>query len=382
MKKIGKLAGLKLPNLSQTAGSMFRILKSSSLKAGLPPGTLVHVGAQMAEEIKITIINYDRESCEVVYPDNPEECAAYREKDSITWINVDGLHQIDVIEKLCTGFNLHPLTVEDILNTTQRPKLDIFDDYIFLVIRMQTYNSDSRQIDMEQVSLVLGNNYLISFQEKEGDTFDGVRHRIRNSKGRIRKMKADYLAYALLDSVIDNYFLVLEKVGDEIESMEEELLGDPKPETLHKIHILKREMILLRKSVWPLREVINNLIRDEEIELVSEAIHFYLKDLYDHTIQVIDTVETFRDIIAGMIDIYLSSISNRMNEVMKVLTIFAAIFIPLTFIAGIYGMNFNQESSPLNMPELNWYYGYPFALGLMLITAGSMLVYFKRKKWF
>ncbi len=382
MKKIVNLPNLKMVNLGQTAGSMLKIFKLSSLKAGLPPGTFVHVGVQKAEKVKITVMDYDSGSCEIAYPDHPEECAPYRKKDKITWINVDGLHQIDVIEKLCSCFDIHPLTVEDILNTTQRPKLDVFDDHLFLVIRMQSYDSDSRQIETEQVSLILGKNYLISFQEKEGDTFDGVRYRIRNGKGRLRKMKADYLAYALLDSIIDNYFSVLEKVGEEIELMEEELLNEPAPDTLHRIHILKREMIMLRRSIWPLREVINSLLRGEDTDLFGEAIHFYLKDLYDHTIQVIDTIETFRDIISGMIDIYLSSVSNRMNEVMKVLTIFAAIFIPLTFIAGIYGMNFNREAGPLNMPELNWYYGYPFALGLMAITAASLLVYFKRKKWF
>lgn len=382
MKKLVDLPDLKIADLGRAAGSMFRILKTSSLKAGLPPGTPVHVGEQMAEDVRVTVIDYDQAVCEELQPENPEDCTIYQEKSTVTWINVDGLHQVDVIEKLCSCFGLHPLTVEDILNTTQRPKIDVFDDYLFLVLKMQTYNAETRLVDMEQVSFVLGQNYLISFQEKAGDTFDGVRNRIRNNKGRIRKMKADYLVYALLDSIIDNYFSVLEKVGEEIEFMEEELVSDPAPETLGKIHILKREMILLRRSVWPLREVINSLVRDEEIDLISEAIYFYLKDLYDHTIQVIDTIETFRDIISGMLDIYLSSVSNRMNEVMKVLTIFAAIFIPLTFIAGIYGMNFNAAASPLNMPELSWYYGYPFALGLMAATAGGMLVYFKRKKWF
>jgi magnesium transporter len=382
MKKIVDLPNLKIPNFGRAAGSMFRVFKPSSLKAGLPPGTPVHVGAQVAEEVKISVINYDQTRYEIIHPEDPQECSIYREKATVTWINVDGLHRIEVIENLCSCFGIHPLTVEDILNTTQRPKLDIFDDYIFLVIKMQTYNTDTRQIDVEQVSFILGKNYLLSFQEKAGDTFDGVRNRISNSKGRIRKMKADYLAYALLDSIIDNYFSVLEKVGEEIEFMEEELVNDPAAETLHRIHILKREMILLRRSVWPLREVINSLLRGEETDLIGEAIYFYLKDLYDHTIQIIDTIETFRDIISGMIDIYLSSASNRMNEIMKVLTVFAAIFIPLTFIAGIYGMNFDRTASPLNMPELGWFYGYPFALSLMVATAFGMLIYFKRKKWF
>lgn len=381
MKKAG-LRSLKIPGLSHAAGSMFRILKNSSVKAGLPPGSPVLVGEQKTEQIKITIMDYDQSNVEEFSPEIPEDCIKYQEKSTVTWINVDGLHQVDLIEKLCSGFGLHPLTVEDILNTTQRPKLDIFEDYLFLVLKMQTYNAETGLVDMEQVSFVLGENYLISFQEKPGDTFDGVRNRLRNQKSRISKMKADYLIYALLDSIIDNYFTVLEEISGEIEEIEEKLISSPSPETLQKIHILKREMIMLRKSVWPLREVINSLIRDEEIDLISDSIYFYLKDLYDHTIQVIDTIETFRDIISGMLDIYLSSMNNRMNEVMKVLTIFAAIFIPLTFIAGLYGMNFDPEISPFNMPELSWYYGYPFALGLMLATALVMLIYFKRKKWF
>lgn len=381
MKKAG-LRSLKIPGLSQAAGSMFRILKNSSVKAGLPPGSPILVGEQKTEQIKITVLDYDQNTVEEFSPETPEDCLKYQEKSTVTWINVDGLHQVDLIEKLCSGFGLHPLTVEDILNTTQRPKLDIFEDYLFLVLKMQTYNAESGRVDMEQVSFVLGGNYLISFQEKPGDTFDGVRNRLRNQKGRISKMKADYLIYALLDSIIDNYFTVLEEISGEIEEIEEKLISSPSPETLQKIHILKREMIMLRKSVWPLREVINSLIRDEEIDLISDSIYFYLKDLYDHTIQVIDTIETFRDIISGMLDIYLSSMNNRMNEVMKVLTIFAAIFIPLTFIAGLYGMNFDPEISPFNMPELSWYYGYPFALGLMLATALVLLIYFKRKRWF
>ncbi|MFP3982889.1 MAG: magnesium/cobalt transporter CorA [Desulfurivibrionaceae bacterium] len=381
MKK-ARLHSLKIPGLSQAAGSMFRVLKNSSVKAGLPPGTPVLVGEQKTEQVKITVLDYDQTNVEVFTPETPEDCTMYRQKSTVTWINVDGLHQVDLVERLCSGFGLHPLTVEDILNTTQRPKLDIFEDYLFLVLKMQTYNAESGLVDMEQVSFVLGENYLISFQEKPGDTFDGVRNRIQSQKGRINKMKADYLIYALLDSIIDNYFTVLEEISGEIEEIEEKLISSPSPETLQKIHILKREMIMLRKSVWPLREVINSLVRDEEIDLISDSIYFYLKDLYDHTIQVIDTIETFRDIISGMLDIYLSSMNNRMNEVMKVLTIFAAIFIPLTFIAGLYGMNFDPGKSPLNMPELSWYYGYPFALGLMLATALVLLIYFKRKKWF
>ena len=234
---------------------------------------------------------------------------------------------------------------------------------------------------MEQISFVLGPNYLLTFHEKDDAIFNEVLARLQGNKGRIRKQGIDYLLYSLLDRVVDNFFSVLEKIGEDVEELEEALIADPAPETLQAIHSLKREMILLRKSVWPLREVINGLQRDESV-FMGESIRVYLKDLYDHTIQVLDTVETFRDIISGMIDIYLSSVSNRMNEVMKVLTIFAVIFIPLTFIAGLYGMNFNNSISPFNMPELNWYFGYPFALMLMAATAIAMLIYFKKKKWF
>lgn len=373
---------MNIPDLASSAGSILRVPKTSSQKAGLPPGTPIHIGEQKAKEVKVTLVDYNQEHCEVVALPRPDVCALYQNKETVTWVNVDGLHQADLIEKICQCFNLHPLTIEDILNTTQRPKLDIFDDYLFLVIKTQNYDTATRYIETEQISFVLGRNFLLTFQEREGDTFEGVRNRIRNNKGRIRKMGMDYLAYSLLDSIIDNYFTALEQLGEEIEDLEEELIADPGPETVRKIHLLKREMLLLRKSIWPLREVLSGLMREEETNLITDAIHLYLKDLYDHTIQVIDTVETFRDIIAGMLDIYLSSISNRMNEIMKVLTIFAAIFIPLTFITSLYGMNFNTAASPWNMPELNWFLGYPFALGLMLTTAASMLFYFKRKKWF
>jgi magnesium transporter len=270
--------------------------------------------------------------------------------------------------------------VEDIVNTTQRPKMDVFDDYLYLVLRMHMYEEATGAILSEQVSFILGKNFLLTFQERPGDSFDSVRTRIRNNKGKVRKMGPDYLAYALIDSVIDSFFAVLERTGEEIEDIEEELITEPSSQTMQKIHVLKREMILMRKAVWPMREVISALQRDET-PLVSDELSVFLKDLYDHTIQIIDTVETFRDVISGMLDIYLSSISNRMNEVMKVLTIFAALFIPLTFIAGIYGMNFNPAASPYNMPELNWFYGYPFALFLMVSTVIGLLFFFRRKRW-
>jgi magnesium transporter len=245
-------------------------------------------------------------------------------------------------------------------------------EYVFVVLKM--LSSDRNKITSEQISIVLGPDFVVSFQEREGDVFNPIRERIRIGRGRIRKMGADYLAYALLDSVVDNYFIFLEKLGDKIEFLEEELVTNPTTETLQTIHDLKTEMVFLRKSVWPLREIISGLERGESA-LIQESTEIYLRDVYDHTIQVIDTVETFRDMVSGMLDIYLSSVSNRMNEVMKVLTIIATIFIPLTLIAGIYGMNFQY------MPELGWRWGYPMVWLIMLVIGALMLVYFRRERW-
>lgn len=356
-------------------------LKKVSKKAGLGPGSAVFIGEKKVEEVRITLIDYNDHDVEIKELKKIEECLPFKEKPTVTWINIDGLHDVTVIQELGKYYDIHPLIVEDILNTDQRTKTDIFDDYIFIAMKMLTYDSDSKALNVEQLGLILGENFVITFQEKTGDVFDSLRTRISGNKGRIRKLGADYLAYALMDSVIDNYFKVLESVGEEIEGVEEKLISSPKPHTLQKLHLLKREMLFLRKSVWPLREIISVLQR-EETSLIRETTHIYLMDLYDHTIQIIDTVETYRDMLTGMLDVYLSSISNKMNEVMKVLTIFAAIFIPITFIASIYGMNFNSEKSPFNMPELNWYMGYPFALGLMAIVAVGMLFYFRKKKWF
>ena len=357
-----------------------KLIPRISKKAGLPPGTPVYHGDKKVEQVRITVIDYDGETLEEQEVTEIEECFPYKEKPTVTWINIDGLHEVSITDKIGKCFGLHPLVIEDIMNTEQRTKMDVFDEHIFISMKMHSYNGETAEIHSEQISLVFGRNFLLTFQEKPGDIFDPVRNRLRGSKGRIRKNGADYLCHALIDSIVDNYFKVLEGIGEEIESMDEELVSNPTPETLQKIHFLKREMIFLRKSVWPLREIIGGLER-EETELIKESTNIYLRDLYDHTIQVIDTIETFRDMISGMIDIYLSSVSNRMNEIMKVLTIFAVIFIPLTFIAGIYGMNFDPGRSPLNMPELSWYYGYPFALGLMAVVGIAMLFYFRRKKW-
>jgi magnesium transporter len=354
---------------------MAKLTKKRSKKAGLPPGTLMHIGEKKAEELKITVIDYDEAHFQEKEIKSIEECFLFKDIPSVTWINIEGLHQVEVLEKLGECYGFHPLVLEDILNTDQRPKLEDYGDYIYIVLKMLSHNDKSNEIMTEQVSILLGPNFVLSFQEGgEGDVFDPLRDRIKNGKGRIRKMGADYLAYALLDAVVDNYFIIMEKLGEDIELLEDKLVAHPIPETLQIIHHLKREMIFLRKAIWPLRELISGLERGES-SLFKESTRIYLRDVYDHTIQVIDTIETFRDMVSGMLDIYLSSVSNRMNAVMKVLTIIATIFMPITFIAGIYGMNFRY------MPELESKWGYPFVLFIMVGIGVCMLIYFRKKRW-
>jgi magnesium transporter len=353
-----------------------KIVRKSRKEIGAAPGTLVHIGEKKAEKMRISVIAYTATQLEEteIKPEEAAKCFPLKERPAVTWVNVDGIHQVDILETLGNCCGLHPLVMEDILDTEHRPKLEDYDSYLFIVLKMLFFDHERGEIKTEQVSLVLGPNYVLSFQEREGGVFDEIRERIRNNKGRIRKMGSDYLAYALFDAIVDSYFLILERIGDQIEILEDELVTDPTPETVEKIHKFKREMILLRKSVWPLREVISGLQR-EESPLVQETTGLFLRDVYDHTIQVMDTVETFRDIISGMLDLYLSSISSRMNEIMKVLTIMATIFIPLTFIAGIYGMNFDY------MPELKWRWGYPGVWVLMFGIVIGLFLYFKKKKW-
>jgi magnesium transporter len=354
---------------------MSRPIKKRSQKAGLPPGTPIHIGERQSETIRITLFDYNEQQVEEKEWTQTKECPLFEDQSTVTWINVSGLHQVEVLEELNTCFGLHPLVLEDILNTDQRPKTEDYGDYLYIVLKM-LFMSGNRgdEVESEQVSLILGRNFVLSFQEKEGPLFEPIRDRLRNGKGRIRKMGPDYLVHAILDAIIDQYFVVLEKLGEKIEFLEEEVVTRPLPATLQATHKLKREMIFLRKAVWPLREVIGGLERGES-PLIKESTGIYLRDIYDHTIQVIDNIETFRDMLSGMMDIYLSSISNRMNEVMKVLTIIATLFIPLTFIVGLYGMNFKY------MPELEWSWGYPLVLALMLAVTIFMLLYFRRKKW-
>jgi magnesium transporter len=353
---------------------MPELMKKRSRKAGLPPGTLIHIGERKTEEVKITIMNYDETQLQEEEAKTFDECFPYKNRPTVTWINVDGIHQVETLEKLGECFGVHPLTLEDILNTDQRPKMEDFGDYMYIVLKMFTRNDQNDEIVTEQISLILGENFVLSFQENVGDVFDPVRARIRCGKGRLRKMAADYLLYSLLDAIVDNYFIILENFGDQIEFIEERLIVNPAQETLKIIHKLKREMLFLRKSVWPLREVINGMERGES-SLIKGTTKIYLRDVYDHNIQIIDTIETLREMLSGMLDIYLTIISNRLNAVMKVLTIIATIFMPLTFLAGIYGMNFKY------MPELEWKWGYFLILFVMFGIGISMLFYFKKKKW-
>jgi len=341
---------------------------------GLPPGTLVHVGERMVEKPKIRIMDYDESRVEEKDLLSVEEAFPYKGRPTVTWISIEGIHEKDVIEKIGCHFNIHPLLLEDIMNTDQQPKMEDFGDYLFIVLKALSREDKDGEVRAEQVSLIVNRDVVISFQERESPLFDAVRERIRSGKGRHRRSTTDYLAYSLIDAVVDQYFVIMESMGESIETVEDRLVSDPRPATLRGIQTLRREMLVFRKSVWPLREVILHLERSES-PLVHKTTEIFFRDVYEHTIQVMDTIETHRDMLSGMLDIYLSSVSNRLNEVMKVLTIIATIFMPLTFIAGVYGMNFEF------LPEVKWRYGYAFVWAIMIAVAATMIHYFKKKKW-
>lgn len=351
-----------------------RIFRSRSAKEGLPPGTLIHIGEPRADAPQVTLFEYgDWGIREQAFDTNESALPRHRE-DGVTWVDVEGVHQVETIRSLGECHNLHPLVLEDIVSTVQRPKVEDYDDYLFIVVRM-LLPLEHGDFTAEQVSMVLGKGYLFTFQEGiRGDAFDKVRERIRTGKGKIRSMGADYLAYTLLDAIIDRYFTVLEGFGERLTMLEEDVSLHPQPKVLVQLNELKKEAIYLRKTVWPLREVLSFLERDDT-DLISDSTRIYLRDVHDHTVQAIDSVETYRDLLAGMLDLYLSSLSNRTNEIMKFLTVIGTIFMPLTFIVGLYGMNFKH------MPELEWHYGYYLVLLIMTILSLAMVGYFRRRKW-
>ena len=353
---------------------MPRLINRRSKKFGLPPGSLIHVGEKKSEKVKISIIDYDEEEFMEKEVKRVEECFSDKDKSTITWIDIVGIHHIEIIEKIGKHFDLHPLILEDIMNTEQRSKIEDYEDYIFIVLKIPYYDETANIMEEEQISLILSQNRVITFQENERELFDPVRERLRSKKFRIRKQGADYLAYSLIDIIVDSYFVIMDNFVLKMEDIEEELIANPTQETLHSIHYLKKEITLINKSAWPLRNLVSSLERGES-PLINKTTEVYFRDVYDHTIRIVENIATFREMISGMLDIYLSNTSNKMNEIMMFLTIIGTIFIPLTFITGIYGMNFRY------MPELKWIWGYPGILFIMLIIGASLLIYFRRKKW-
>ena len=338
------------------------------------PGTLVYVGDKRRDEGKISITVYSRDSFEKKEVKKISDAVKLLKKPGKKWIDVDGLHNLKMIEEVGKEFGLHPILLEDIVNSEQRPKMDDYDEHLFFVLKAIEYHPRKKDISDEHIGIVLGKDFVISFQEKKPDTFETVFLNLKMNKGRLRKMGSDYLAYALMDSIVDNYFVTLEKIGERIGDLEEVLSEEPDPSVLRDIQRFKREMLFLRKQVWPLRDVFNRLVRRES-PLIKKDTEIYLRDLYDHIVQIIDTTDTFNSMLSNMMDVYLSSISNKTNEVMKVLTVFTAVFIPLTFITGLYGMNFRY------MPELGYEFGYYGALVAMALIALVLLGYFRKKEW-
>lgn len=344
-------------------------------KLGLPPGSLVFTGEQKMEQVDISVFNYSETFFNELRPKSIDEVVELIKNSSgVIWINIDGLHEEKSIESLCTFLDIHKLTMEDIVNVSQRPKLEEYPKYVHSVIKDITYNVDGEYFEYEQLSFLLKENILITFQERSGDVFDGVRKRIREGIGFVRKRGADYLMYGLLDMVVDNYFVILENFGEKLEDLETELLENPDKNSLTKLHNIRRETLGLRRTVYPLREMVAAFEKLDE-PLFSQSNKVFTRDLYDHTIKVIETIEIYRDMTSSLLDLYINSVSNKMNEVMKVLTIMTSIFIPLSFISGVYGMNFQ------NMPELSYKYGYFIVLGLMAVVFIGIIIYLKRRKW-
>ena len=350
---------------------------------GQKPGTAIFTGSKKLDKVILTLHDYDSEHFESLKVNHIEECRPWLDKKSNTWIHVQGLHNVEALRSIWEYFDLHPLVREDIVHTSQRAKIEHYPNYIFIVLKVikrKSSGTGSESLTHEQISIVLGKDWVLTFQESDDPIFSPLLQRIEVPSNRFRRYGGDYLAYAIMDMVVDHYFESLDLIGETLEEIEDHVLTNPQEEQIQQIHNLRRDLIHFRKSVRPLRDSVNSLMR-EESDLMSEDVKVFLRDVVDHIIQVVESIETGREMIFGLYDMYNTALSNRMNEVMKVLTIIATIFIPLTFVAGIYGMNFNPDVSPYNMPELNWYYGYPVAMGVMLFLALLMTLYFRRKKW-
>lgn len=349
--------------------------KNQSLKAGLPPGTLIHLGEKKVDRALISIMRYsstdfvEQTNCSI------EDVEKHLNSEGITWVNIDGIHDPEIIEKVGKLIKMHPLLMEGILNTFQRPKYEDYDHHVYLNLKMLGIAINKRTIISEQIGFVLGENYIVSFQEQPGDLFDTIRNRLRENKGQVRVKKSDYLFYRFIDTIVDNYFLITEHLSLKNEALEDQVLKNPTPEILNEIQHIKKSLIRVKKAVVPLREAVNAIQREEN-PLIRESTRPFIRNVYEHISQVMEWCDTQRDTVGGVMDLYLSEISNRMNEVMKTLTIIATIFIPLTFIAGIYGMNFEY------IPELQWHYGYHAFWLIIVIMTVLMVVYFRKKKWF
>lgn len=353
---------------------MSESLRSASRKAGLPPGSLVHVGEVRETETRISIVDYNKDTLEEQTVESIAQILQYREKDTVTWVNIEGLGNVELIGAIGEAFNIHPLVLEDILNTHQRPKLEEYDDYSYCVLKGISLAENGFSVDYEQISILILNDFVFTFKEKQDELFEPVRRRLRSSKGHFRSQGADYLAYVILDTIIDSYFTLQDSIDDIIDSIEEELLTDPTKETMATIQRLKHELIIIRRSISPLREMLNAILRSES-PLIEEKTLIYFRDIFDHVLRISESIESSRDMVAGLLDIYMTTISNKMNEIMVFLTVFASIFIPLTFIAGIYGMNFEY------MPELKWKWAYPALWVAFIAIPVILLGYFKKKKW-
>jgi len=349
-------------------------LTNISDKAGMPPGTLVHVGDTHEAESRITVIDYSKENIEERIIGSIDEILPCLDSNTVTWLNIEGLKDIIPIESVGRILNIHPLVLEDILNTHQRPKFEEHDNYLYIVLKSLSVENSTLSIGYEQISILMLNNLVVTFKEKKDDIFIPLMQRLKNGKGRIRNMGSDYLTYAVLDTIVDQMFFIIDSIDEIIETTEEHLLVNPTSGSLSAIQQIKRELIYIRKSISPLREVLAAIPRSDS-PLIQEKTHIYFRDVYDHVLRITETIESHRDMLTGLLDIYMSSVSNKMNEVMKVLTVFASIFIPLTFIAGIYGMNFEY------MPELKWKWAYPTLWIAFILIPIVLIIYFKRKKW-